>query len=80
MKNILIASLVDPATHPGGAGTYTRGLVAALRSGRNGYDVELVGLYMLPLVRLSVAAAISLAQSYFRNFRQKLCSRASMSF
>ena len=27
-----MASLVDPASHPGGAGTYTRGLVAALGS------------------------------------------------
>lgn len=43
MAKILIASLVDPATHPGGAGTYTRGLIAALQNGRNGFDVDLVG-------------------------------------
>ncbi|BCA55518.1 hypothetical protein W02_26580 [Nitrospira sp. KM1] len=40
MAKLLIASLVDPATHPGGAGTYTRGLVAALR--RN-HTVDLIG-------------------------------------
>ncbi|MGB5052995.1 MAG: hypothetical protein WBO24_01220, partial [Nitrospirales bacterium] len=32
MANLFIASLVDPASHPGGAGTYTRGLLAALGS------------------------------------------------
>lgn len=35
-----MASLVDPTTHPGGAGTYTRGLVAALRKA---HAVDLVG-------------------------------------
>jgi Glycosyl transferases group 1 len=32
MAKLFIASLVDPASHPGGAGTYTRGLLAALGS------------------------------------------------
>lgn len=43
MATMLLASLVDPATHPGGAGTYTRGLVAALRAGSTGHEVTLVG-------------------------------------
>lgn len=30
MSKLFMASLVDPASHPGGAGTYTRGLLAAL--------------------------------------------------
>ena len=33
MAKLIMASLVDPASHPGGAGTYTRGLLAALGSG-----------------------------------------------
>ncbi|WP_447964242.1 glycosyltransferase [Nitrospira sp. Ecomares 2.1] len=32
MAKLLMASLVDPTTHPGGAGTYTRGLLAALET------------------------------------------------
>lgn len=40
MAKLLIASLVDPTTHPGGAGTSTRGLVAALQ---RGHAVDLVG-------------------------------------
>ncbi|MCA9457354.1 MAG: hypothetical protein KC587_11875 [Nitrospira sp.] len=32
MAKFFIASLVDPASHPGGAGTYTRGLLGALKS------------------------------------------------
>jgi glycosyl transferase family 1/glycosyl transferase family 4 len=40
MAKLLMASLVDPATHPGGAGTYTRGLVAALR---RSHTVDVVG-------------------------------------
>ncbi|ULA64052.1 MAG: Glycosyltransferase [Nitrospira sp.] len=42
-SSILIVSLVDPATHPGGAGTYTRGLVAALQQGEHRFDVDLLG-------------------------------------
>ena len=72
MKKILIASLVDPATHPGGAGTYTRGLVAALRSGRNGYDVELVGpLHAPPGSWYRLRQAVSLAQSCFSKLPAK---------
>ena len=64
MTQILIASLVDPATHPGGAGTYTRGLVAALQNGRNGFDVELVGpLHALPGPWSRLRRVVSLAHS-----------------
>ncbi|MBA5865679.1 MAG: glycosyltransferase [Nitrospira sp. CR1.3] len=48
MARILIASLVDPLTHPGGAGTYTRGLVAALRKGKTKPEVDLIGPYEPP--------------------------------
>ncbi|NOS77589.1 MAG: glycosyltransferase family 4 protein [Nitrospira sp.] len=61
---ILIASLVDPVTHPGGAGAYTRGLVAALRSGKDQFDVELVGpRHAPPGSWYRVRQAVSLAQS-----------------
>ena len=45
LNKLLIASLVDPATHPGGAGTYTRGLIAALQTG---YAVDLVAPLHVP--------------------------------
>jgi len=61
MAKLLIASLVDPATHPGGAGTYTRGLVAALR---RGYTVDLVGpLHAPPGPRHRSRQLMSLAKS-----------------
>lgn len=64
MPKILIASLVDPATHPGGAGTYTRGLVTVLQNGRNGFDVDLVGpLHAPPGPWRRVRQAVSLVHS-----------------
>ena len=64
MTKILIASLVDPATHPGGAGTYTRGLVAALQKGSNGFDVDLVGpLHAPPGPWCRVRRVLSLTHS-----------------
>ena len=61
---ILMVSLVDPATHPGGAGAYTRGLVAALRNGTDRFDVELVGPRQAPPGSWHrVRQALSLAQS-----------------
>ena len=61
MAKLLIASLVDPATHPGGAGTYTRGLVAALR---RGHTVDLVGpLHAPPGPRHRSRQLMSLAKS-----------------
>jgi glycosyltransferase involved in cell wall biosynthesis len=72
MAKILIASLVDPATHPGGAGTYTRGLVAALQNGRKGYDVELVApLHAPPGSWHRLRQAVSLAQSCFSKLPAK---------
>ncbi|THJ19618.1 MAG: glycosyltransferase family 4 protein [Nitrospira sp. CG24D] len=64
IAKILMVSLVDPATHPGGAGAYTRGLVAALRSGEDRFDVELVGPRQAPPGSWHrVRQALSLAQS-----------------
>ena len=64
MTKILIVSLVDPATHPGGAGTYTRELVAALQKGSNGFDVELVGpLHAPPGPWCRLRRVVSLAHS-----------------
>jgi hypothetical protein len=64
VAKLLIASLVDPATHPGGAGTYTRGLVAALRRGKSGHKVELVGpLHAPPGPWYRSRQALSLARS-----------------
>ena len=64
MANLLIASLVNPATHPGGAGTYTRGLVAALQRGKSGHKVELVGpLHAPPGPWYRSRQALSLARS-----------------
>ncbi len=64
IEKILIASLVDPATHPGGAGAYTRGLVAALRNGKDRFDVELVGpRHAPPGSWHRLRQALSLAQS-----------------
>jgi glycosyltransferase involved in cell wall biosynthesis len=64
IAKILIVSLVDPATHPGGAGAYTRGLVAALRNGKDRFDVELVGpRHAPPGSWYRVRQAVSLAQS-----------------
>lgn len=62
--SILIVSLVDPATHPGGAGTYTRGLMAALQQGENRFDVDLLGpLHPPPGPWRRVRQAMSLARS-----------------
>ena len=62
MAKLLIASLVDPATHPGGAGTYTRGLVAALQ--RRGHAVDLVApLHAPPGSWYRPRQLISLARS-----------------
>lgn len=68
IAKILIASLVDPSTHPGGAGAYTRGLIAALRNGtdrfNDRFDVELVGpRHTPPGSWPRVRQAVSLAQS-----------------
>jgi len=64
MTKVLIVSLVDPATHPGGAGTYTRGLVAALQKGSNGFDVELMGpLHAPPGPWCRLRRVVSLAHS-----------------
>ncbi|MEQ1627086.1 MAG: glycosyltransferase [Nitrospira sp.] len=64
IAKILMVSLVDPATHPGGAGTYTRGLVAALCNGKDRFDVELVGpRHAPPGSWYRVRQAMSLAQS-----------------
>jgi len=62
LARLLVASLVDPATHPGGAGTYTRGLVAALQS--RGHAVDLVGpLHVPPGTWHRSRQLISLAKS-----------------
>lgn len=64
IAKILMVSLVDPVTHPGGAGAYTRGLVAALRNGKDRFDVELVGpRHAPPGSWHRVRQALSLAQS-----------------
>jgi len=64
IAKILMVSLVDPATHPGGAGAYTRGLVAALRNGKDRFDVELVGpRHAPPGSWYRARQAVSLAQS-----------------
>jgi hypothetical protein len=64
VAKVFIASLVDPATHPGGAGTYTRGLVAALRGGWSGYEVDLVGpLHPPPGPWYRSRQAVSLSRS-----------------
>ena len=64
MAKFLIASLVDPATHPGGAGTYTRGLVSALRHGKSGHMVHLVGpLHAPPGPWYRSRRVVSLARS-----------------
>jgi hypothetical protein len=69
---LLIASLVDPATHPGGAGTYTRGLVAALRKGRSQPIVQLVGpLHAPPGPWHRSRQALSLARSCFSQLPAK---------
>ncbi len=63
-SRILIVSLVDPATHPGGAGTYTRGLVAALQQGEHRFDVDLLGpLYPPSGPWRHVRQVLSLARS-----------------
>lgn len=64
MEKILIISLVDPATHPGGAGTYTRGLIAALRHGKEEFDVDLLApLHPPPGPWVRVRQVRSLAHS-----------------
>lgn len=70
---ILMVSLVDPATHPGGAGAYTRGLVAALRNGTDRFDVELVGPRQAPPGSWHrVRQALSLAQSCMSSLPAKV--------
>lgn len=73
IAKILMASLVDPATHPGGAGAYTRGLVAALRNGTDRFDVELVGPRQAPPGSWHrVRQALSLAQSCMSSLPAKV--------
>lgn len=73
IAKILMVSLVDPATHPGGAGAYTRGLVAALRNGTNRFDVELVGpRHAPPGSWHRVRQALSLAQSCMSSLPAKI--------
>ncbi|MCC6139552.1 MAG: glycosyltransferase [Nitrospira sp.] len=63
-SSILIVSLVDPATHPGGARTYTRGLVAALQQGDHRFDVDVLGPLHPPTgLWRHVRQAMSLAYS-----------------
>lgn len=72
MAKFLIASLVDPATHPGGAGTYTRGLVSTLRNKKNGHMVHLVApLHPPPGPWYRSRQVISLARSYFSKLPAK---------
>jgi hypothetical protein len=72
MAKLLIASLVDPDTHPGGAGTYTRGLVEALRRGKSGHRVTLVGpLHTPPGPWYRTRQVVSLAGSCFSSIPAK---------
>jgi len=73
MAKLLIASLVDPDTHPGGAGTYTRGLVEALRRGKSGHRVTLVGpLHPPPGPWYRTRQVVSLAGSCFSSIPAKV--------
>ncbi len=83
MAKILIASLVDSCPHTrAGAGAYTRGIVAALRNGRNRFDVELVGpRHAPPGSWYRSDKPFRWLNPGFRNFRAKaLLRRAGMSF
>jgi len=69
---LLIASLVDPTTHPGGAGTYTHGLVAALRKGQPEHSVQLIGpLHPPPGPWHRSRQVLSLARSCFSQLPAK---------
>lgn len=73
MAKLLIPSLVDPATHPGGAGTYTRGLVSALRNGKSGHMVHLVApLHPPPGPWYRSRQAVSLARSCISELPAKI--------
>lgn len=73
MAQLLIASLVDPDTHPGGAGTYTRGFIEALRRAQSAHKLTLVGpLHTPPGPWHRTRQAVSLARSCFSPLPSKV--------